>query len=773
MVKKTLTICIIAFAGVILAFFILDKIFPLPLIEAKMSRIVVASDDTPLWRFADEEGIWRYPVSIEDVSPLYIEALLTYEDRWFYQHLGINPLSMLRAFFQNIFEGKVVSGASTLSMQTARIIEPHKRTLSGKIRQIWRTMQLEWHLSKDEILTLYLNRAPFGGTIEGIGAASWTYLGKTPLELNHAEAALMVALPQSPSRLRPDRYPAKAQNARDKVLERIKKFGVWDDTTIKEAKEEDIYLPPRFVPQLSPIFARRSLGMSDERIIKTNIDASMQQNLEEMARNAKAVMHASTSLAMLVVDHTDMSVKAYVGSVDFNDGERFGHVDMVNAIRSPGSTLKPFIYALAINEGLIHSESLLQDVPRLSSYSPENFNTAFSGAVSASEALSRSLNLPAVQLIEAYGAKKFTAKLANSGINLKLPLHSEPTLAIILGGAGINLEGLVSGYSAFARGGQISPLRYFKDDPLISYPFVDAGAAWITRRMLSGESNPDFYRHGFLSLAYKTGTSYGLRDAWAVGISSKYIIGVWVGRPDNTPVPDQFGAHTAVPFLYQVNNYLLSRAQNSFLLNAYLDEKPPAVSVQNICWPSGQSLKAKDPNCRVIKKAWIHNALTPPTLLSSTQEAMNGGWFTYYVNDKNERVAYDCKNAVQKKLALWPVALGSWLPKSERVSERLPKKSRTCPPLDDGELTRALLIKDVKTDTVFTLPKSGDELIPKISSQGGRGKRWWFLNGELIAVNGENEFLNYKFVENGHYQLVVMDESAQGDKVEFIVENIR
>jgi penicillin-binding protein 1C len=771
--KKFLKISFFIIISVPIIISVLDRLFPLPLDEAYMSRIVVASDNSPLWRFADKNGIWRYPVKIDEVSPLYIEALLTYEDRWFYKHIGINPISIIRAAIQNVYEGKIISGASTLTMQTARILEPHKKTIGGKIRQIWRAMQLEWYLSKDEILTLYLNRAPFGGTIEGIGAASWSYLGKMPSELNHAEAALMVALPQSPSRLRPDRHSKEAQKARDKVLDRMEKFGIWSKKTVKEAKEEDIYLPPRFTPQLAPIFARRSLKMTDERVIKTNIDISMQQNLEEMALGAKSILHQATSLAMIVVDHTDMSVKAYVGSMDFNDESRFGHVDMVSAIRSPGSTLKPFIYALAIDEGLIHAESLLQDTPRIYGYTPENFDSAFLGAVSASEALSKSLNLPAVQLIEAYGPKKFTAKLANADINLKLPLHSEPNLAIILGGAGVSLDKLVSAYSAFARNGKISPLRYLRDDPLVEYPFVHDGAAWITRRMLSGEADPAFYRRGFLSLAYKTGTSYGLRDAWAVGISSKYIIGVWIGRPDGTPVPNQFGTATAVPFLHQINNYLQHKNTNSFLLNDYLDEKPPSVSAENICWPSGQTLEDNDINCRIKKRVWIFNALIPPTLLSSEQDSLTGGWFTYYVDDKGEMTAYYCKNAIKKRVALWPESLIPWLPKNEQVMARLPKKSSTCPPLEENNPTRTLLIKNIKNGTIFMLSKDKGELTPKISSQGGKGTRWWFMNGKLAAENKERDFLNYKITKNGQYQLVVIDESGQSDKVEFIVENIQ
>ncbi|MDR0747918.1 MAG: penicillin-binding protein 1C [Helicobacteraceae bacterium] len=750
----------------------LDNLFPLPLKEARMARVVLSDDGTPLWRFADGNGVWRFPVSIDEVSPYYIDALLAYEDRYFYHHFGINPVSVVRAFFQNLYSGKIVSGASTLTMQTARLIEPHRRTLLGKTRQLWRALQLEWHLSKDEILTIYLNRAPFGGTIEGIRAAAWSYLGKEPAELSRAEAALMVALPQAPSRLRPDRFPKEAQNARDKVLDRLLKFGVFSEEQVKDAKEEDIYLPPRFVPQLAPLFARRTLAMTDDLVIETNIDAAMQENLEDIARNAKSALRPATSLAFLVVDHTDMSVKAYVGSADINDESRFGHVDMVSAIRSPGSTLKPFIYTLAIDEGLIHSESLLLDTPRIASYRPANFSTAFSGAASASQALEKSLNLPAVQLMEAYGPKRFTAKLSNAGIKLALPRHGEPNLSIILGGVGISLDRLVSAYSAFARGGSISPLRYLKGDDLASYDFVGAGAAWVTRRMLSGEADPAFYRHGFVSMAYKTGTSYGYRDAWAVGISSRYIIGVWVGRPDGTPVAEQFGAAVAVPFLLRINNYLHSRAISSFIINYSLDEMPASVGSASICWPSGQPLPKGDPNCRVEKRAWIVNGVTPPTLLSNTQDFLMGGWYTYYEDDRHERVAFDCKNAVKKRLALWPVALSPWLSAGEQISRRLPKKSKICPPSEESELVRPLFIKEVKDGDIFTKHKSETLLIPAISSQGGSGTRWWFLNGDLIAQNGENDFLSYTFTKNGGYQLVVMDESGQSYKVEFGVEGI-
>ena len=408
---------------VITVLWIADKLFPLPMPDEGMARVVLASDGTPLWRFADKQGVWRYPINIKQVSPFYIEALLTYEDRWFYDHPGINLIALGRAFWQNLTGGKIISGGSTLSMQVARLIDPHPRSYWGKIQQIFRTIQLEWHYSKDEILTFYLNRAPYGGTIEGIAAASWTYLGKPPNQLTRAEAALLAVLPQAPSRLRPDRYPQRAKLARDKVLDRLGDFAIWPKHIINEIKQENIFLAERQEPQMAPLLARRLYNENKTAVIETTIDVGLQRRLEDLLKSWQIKLPEYTSAAILIVDHQTMQVKAYIGSIDIQDEKRFGHVDMVTAIRSPGSTLKPFLYAMAMDEGLIHSESLLQDVPRrYGNYKPGNFSAGFIGPVSASEALAMSLNLTAVQLLEDYVPKRFYGDLKGAGVNLLLPV---------------------------------------------------------------------------------------------------------------------------------------------------------------------------------------------------------------------------------------------------------------------------------------------------------------------------------------------------------------
>ncbi|HSX69403.1 MAG TPA: penicillin-binding protein 1C, partial [Pseudomonas sp.] len=541
-----------------------DRLFPLPLPEDGLARVVLAEDGTPLWRFADAEGVWRYPVTPDEVSPYYLDALLTYEDRWFRAHPGVNPLALVRAAWQNLAGGRVVSGGSTLSMQVARLLDPHQRSLGGKFKQLWRTLQLEWHLSKDEILALYLNRAPFGGTLQGVAAASWAYLGKPPSQLTRAEAALLAVLPQAPSRLRPDRHPERAQAARDKVLQRLAQFEVWTPTTVDEALQEPVLLAPRQEPSLAPLLARRLNVAGSPPLIRTTLDASLQRRLEDLLLGWRARLPERTSAAILVVDGESMAVRAYLGSLDVGDERRFGHVDMIRAQRSPGSTLKPFLYGLAMDAGLIHSESLLQDVPRrYGDYRPGNFAAGFTGPVSASEALATSLNLPAVQLLEAYGPKRFAGELRGAGVPLALPAGAEPNLALILGGAGSRLEELVAGYSAFARGGMAARPRLQPQDALYERRLLSPGAAWVVRRILSGQARPDRDPRAELVqrpvLAWKTGTSYGFRDAWAVGVGPRHLIGVWIGRPDGTPVPGQFGLASAAPLLLQVHDLLVNR----------------------------------------------------------------------------------------------------------------------------------------------------------------------------------------------------------------------
>ncbi|PTC23780.1 penicillin-binding protein 1C [Pseudomonas aylmerensis] len=750
-----------------------DRIWPLPLPEDDLARVVLAEDGTPLWRFADANGVWRYPVQTGEVSPYYLDALLTYEDRWFYQHPGVNPLALVRATWQNLTGARVVSGGSTLSMQVARLLDPHSRTFHGKLRQLWRTAQLEWHLSKEQILNLYLNRAPFGGTLQGVAAASWAYLGKSPAQLTHAEAALLAVLPQAPSRLRPDRHPQRAQEARDKVLRRLAEFQVWPQPAVDEALEEPLLLAPRLEPSLAPLLARRLNRPDSPPLIRTTLDATLQRRLEDLLLGWRARLPEHTSAAILVVEEETMAVRAYLGSVDINDTKRFGHVDMISALRSPGSTLKPFLYGMALDDGLIHSESLLQDVPRrYGDYRPGNFSMGFTGAVPASTALSSSLNLPAVQLLEAYGPKRFAAQMRIGGVPLALPALAEPNLALILGGAGSRLEDLVSGYSAFARDGKSATLRLQPDDTLRERPMLSPGSAWIIRRILSGQARPDRDPRAELVqrpvLAWKTGTSYGFRDAWAIGVGPRYLIGVWIGRPDGTPVPGQFGLASAAPLMLQVHDVLTNRDSQRGI-SAAVKPVPANVGVAAICWPLGQPMSRSDPNCRRQRFAWTLDNTTPPTLQALDQPLSVGLMESVWVNAKGLRVDAHCPGAVAKNIALWPAPLEPWLPRVERREARIPPADPDCPP---PALAAAspLSIVGVREGDQLRLPAASQQALRlKLSALGGSGRRWWFLNGAPLGDSANQEFINASFEHLGRYQLSVLDEAGQTARLEFSV----
>lgn len=750
-----------------------DRIWPLPLPEDDLARVVLAEDGTPLWRFADANGVWRYPVQTAEVSPYYLDALLTYEDRWFYQHPGVNPLALVRATWQNLTGARVVSGGSTLSMQVARLLDPHSRTFHGKLRQLWRTAQLEWHLSKEQILNLYLNRAPFGGTLQGVAAASWAYLGKSPAQLTHAEAALLAVLPQAPSRLRPDRHPQRAQEARDKVLRRLAEFQVWPQPAVDEALEEPLLLAPRLEPSLAPLLARRLNRPDSPPLIRTTLDATLQRRLEDLLLGWRARLPEHTSAAILVVEEETMAVRAYLGSVDINDTKRFGHVDMISALRSPGSTLKPFLYGMALDDGLIHSESLLQDVPRrYGDYRPGNFSMGFTGAVPASTALSSSLNLPAVQLLEAYGPKRFAAQMRIGGVPLALPALAEPNLALILGGAGSRLEDLVSGYSAFARDGKSATLRLQPDDTLRERPMLSPGSAWIIRRILSGQARPDRDTRAELVqrpvLAWKTGTSYGFRDAWAIGVGPRYLIGVWIGRPDGTPVPGQFGLASAAPLMLQVHDVLTNRDSQRGI-SAPVKPVPANVGVAAICWPLGQPMSRSDPNCRRQRFAWTLDNTTPPTLQALDQPLSVGLMESVWVNPKGLRVDAHCPGAVAKNIALWPAPLEPWLPRAERREARIPPADPDCPP-PALAASSPLSIVGVREGDQLRLPAASQQALRlKLSALGGSGRRWWFLNGAPLGDSANQEFINASFEHLGRYQLSVLDEAGQTARLEFSV----
>ncbi len=532
----------------------LDRAFPPPLPQQPVVSAEVLDRDGQLLRaFATPDGYWRFGITLERIDPAFLDMLIAYEDKRFWEHSGIDLLALGRAALQFGTNGRIVSGGSTLSMQLARLIEPRtSRSIAAKLRQIARAVQIERRLSKREILQHYLTLAPYGGNLEGIRAASLAWFGKEPSRLTVSESALLVALPQLPEKRRPDRNAGAARAARDRVLERMVSAGLLEPREAARAALEDVPSHRRAMPAFAAHAALRALR-TGEAPPRLTISRRVQQGLEAVAREAAARLGPKLSVAMVMVDSRTGEILGEVGSPSFTDTARSGWIDMTRVLRSPGSTLKPFIYGLAFEQGLVAQETMISDTPAdFSGYRPKNFDMDYQGDVTIRNALQLSLNVPAVRVLDAVGPARLAARLRSAGVSLVLPPNEPPGLAIGLGGAGITLRDLVQLYAGLANGGKVHRLRDGTEPPAATpsgATLLDPQANWQVTDILSGIRPPQGApRRG---IAYKTGTSYGYRDAWTVGYDGRYVLGVWVGRADAAAIPGLSGYVSAAPIVFE------------------------------------------------------------------------------------------------------------------------------------------------------------------------------------------------------------------------------
>ena len=524
----------------------------MPVLALTTSAEVVDRDGDLLRAYTVADGRWRMAIRADQMDSDYIRMLVAYEDKRFYDHAGVDPRSMARAVWQALRNGRIISGGSTLTMQVARLLEDSGTgKVGGKLRQMRLALALERRLTKEEILTLYLHLAPFGGNLEGVRAASFAYFGKEPRRLTPAEAALLVAIPQAPESRRPDRSHVRAVAARARVLARATRDGILDAQQAEGALTEAVPHTRRPFPALAPHLADRALAEEPALLHHAlTIDGRLQRSLEGLAGDVIFGKGDAVQVAMLVADHASGQVLASVGSAAFTADTRAGFVDMTQALRSPGSTLKPLIYGLAFDQGLAHPETLIDDKPMsFGGYAPQNFDRAYRGTIRMRNALQQSLNLPVVQLLDAIGPAKLLVAMDKAGVQGVIP-GGQPGLAIGLGGIGVSLQDMVQLYAAIARGGVALPLTHRMDGTQTEGQRVlSSASAWQVGDILAGLPPPPGAPAN--RLAYKTGTSYGNRDAWAIGFDGRHVVGVWLGRPDGSPIPGAFGADLAAPVLFQ------------------------------------------------------------------------------------------------------------------------------------------------------------------------------------------------------------------------------
>ncbi|WP_419759816.1 transglycosylase domain-containing protein [Acidisoma sp.] len=531
-------------AGLAAALWLVGRLDPAPMPRADAWGTEIRDRSGALLGLAPAPGgVWRFQTNPAEVSHLLTQLLVAVEDQRFGRDPGIDPPAILRAAAQWARSGHVVSGGSTLTMQVAKLLDPRPRSLPAKALEAARAVDLWSRLPPDRILGLWLSLAPFGGNLVGVEAASWAYFGKPPGELDAAASALLVALPRRPEALRPDRHPAAARRVRDRILRLAEQRGLLTPAETEAALAEPVptaRLPmPRVVPQLLA-------GIHHPPVFATTLDAGTQSALTALARGTLGRLPPHVALAVMIADLPSRHVRA-VWAGDWGDGARAGSVDLTRALRSPGSALKPFLYGLAFSDGLAGPDTLLADGPEnFGGYTPEDFTNRFAGRVTATEALQRSLNLPAVGLLARYGALRFAAALAAAGEPLRLPPGAEPSLPIILGGGGQTLRGLMALYAGLATDGRVVPVTLQPGPSNSGLPMLTPEAAQtiaaILTRPLPGGGPAE-------GIAWKTGTSWGDRDNWAMGFDRAHVVGVWVGRPDGTAMDGGSASDHALPVL--------------------------------------------------------------------------------------------------------------------------------------------------------------------------------------------------------------------------------
>ena len=727
-------------------FLLVNWCFPLPKEKLQPPTSTVVLDRSGKWlrAFTASDEMWRLPEpSLDAVSPRFQTAMLTYEDQWFYHHWGINPVALTGAAFDNLKAGEIVRGGSTITMQLARLMEPKDRTLPNKLIEMFRALQLELTYTKSEILTYYFNMLPYGGNIVGSAAASRLYFNKPQSALSLGEAALLAAIPNSPERLRPDRFPERARKARKKVLLRMKDAGEISEQRLQEALQEPIpaerYPLPFKAPHLSRLLTNKQSSIVSEHVgnqwIHTTIDQRYQDTAERILRERLRPLQGQgvSTGAVVIIDTKSHEVLAMVGSHDFFDKPSAGQVNGTLALRSPGSTLKPFIYALAIDKGLITPQTLVFDVPvDYVGYSPVNYDEKFTGYITAREALARSLNVPAVNLYAKMGKNQLYGFLKQAGIST-LSDQEEYGLSLILGGCGINLLELTNLYAGLANMGEFAPYHLIvnrdtkgkKRKKASTSRLLQPETSWIVTEMLTTLKRPDFpesFEHtGTMPrVAWKTGTSYGHRDAWSIGYSPELTIGVWIGNFNGTGAPILSGAEAAAPILFALFTALSGEKAHQWFT------EPANLKTRLVCALTGLPVS---PHCLTsVSDIYIPgvSAVRECHIHKSIQVDIATG----------ERLCSSCRPGRQfreETIALWPAEVATWLNANGFAVSELPAHNADCTRPLAG--TQPVILSPAR-DTVYKIrsnvPTEYQKIRLSASVSGDTQEIFWFLNGELI-----------------------------------------
>ncbi len=753
-------------------------------LSAESSTVVEFHDGTVAHVFLSPDDKWRVPVNVADVDPRYVDALLRLEDKRFRRHFGVDPVAIARAAFLNVTRMRRVSGGSTLTLQLVRVLEPRPRTMASKVVESFRAYQLELRLSKEQILAAYLQFVPYGRNVEGLESAALAYFGHTARNLSPQEIATLLAVPQNPTR----RHPSAANRerlrfARNEIAARLLAQGALPlrrgsgpaatpEAVLAEVQAASVPELLQKFPRVAPHAAIwfRQLNPKERRI-RTTLDEGLQRTTEKLvaAEADEAHAHGIQNTSVVLVDHRSHEVVALVGNFDFWDGERAGQVIGFSNPRSPGSALKPFIYALGIDRGLSNPVHLVPDVPRsYGTYAPKNFDNTFSGLVTLEDSLSRSLNLPFIELLSALGVEPFLGSLRAMGARSLATDPGHYGLSAAVGGIELSPLEVASLYATLANDGVYHPVRHLLSGEKEARGNVvfSPGAAYLTRRALSLKDRPDFPSRRDLSrtppsIHWKTGTSFGHRDAWAAGSGPRYTAVVWMGNFDNTPSKRLIGSEASGPLLFNVLEAVSSRSESDLG-----DAVPRDLVGVEVCSYSG---KRPTEACKHRKGTLARRSNVPtepcPYHVELDVEVTTGLALTPACRGGKD---YERRVFVQ-----WPATIRRWLRDQQRQLPEPPSFAADC---ERGGTPRPPTILSPAQGQVAVLipgvPADRQELPLEAETAQAEGQLSWFVDGELVGSADSDERL-WWIPKVGVHEVVVQDESGFTAKRKFEVRDRR
>lgn len=732
-----------------------------PLFNTEYSTIIRDEQGDLLHAYINKEEQWHFPPSEAEIPEKLKEAVISYEDEAFYSHPGIDPSAIARAFYNNLREGEITSGASTLTMQVARMRNPKSRNYFNKLLEIIDALKIELYYSKEEILSLYLNHAPYGGNVIGYQTAAYKFFGKKPEQLTWGEAATLAVLPNAPGLIYPGEPSKLLELKRNSLLKKLFDRGVIEELTYQLASIEPV--PDQFItfatdaPHLSRFLKTK---YPDQKELNTTINQRIQRISNQIAEKHHSILapYAIHNLSILIADTQSGAIKAYVGSPDFFDGKHNGQVDGVQAARSSGSILKPFLYALSMDEGLILPQSLIRDLPTyFDGFAPSNANETFQGVATAKEALVSSLNIPAVRLLNAYGIFQFYTFLKMAGVSTLFRSADDYGLPLILGGAEVNMWEMVALYRALANEGLIQNNTLLKDElNQQGKQVMSAGASYLTLEMMKELVRPgsEYYWRRFSNqqqFAWKTGTSFGHKDAWAIGVNPQYTIAVWVGNFNGETNKNLSGASSAGPILFDLLQALPIKQSEKWFTKNEVDFTP-----KKICSLSGFAATKACTEVDTVDAPYFMKPLRTCDYHETRYFSADGRYQTC-------SHCWDKLGAIQESVTIYAPDIAYYLRENGQYIEAILGHFPECPRYKSEQ---SIEIIYPNLDAKLFLPRDYDgkiqEVICKVGNTQAVEKIYWYLNESFLGSTKENHKMAIHF-QPGKNNLKVVAENGSED----------